>query len=147
MKSHQKQFDQQRSLGIFLIILAVFVLGAGGYHFLRIRFWLSTPAEKMATTWTEDIRLLERSGKLPKEWSQIREVSIRADNSTIQDWLRELHPPIKKDPKGRFRLDVFLVFWIEGIRYGTVVQYHLVDLQTENTVWEDGRTFRLGLVY
>jgi hypothetical protein len=135
------------SIGLLLIAFAVLALAVGSYHFFRIGFWLLKPAEKMASAWSDDIRLLEKSRKLPKEWNQIREVSIRADNSSIQEWLKELRPPIHRDPKGKYRLDIFLVFWIEGYRYGTVVQYYLVDLQNENTIWEDGRTFKLGIVY
>lgn len=138
---------KDRSLGIILIVLSVTALLVAGFYFMRINFWVAPPAQKMSVAWADDIRLLEKSGKLPKQWAEIREVSIKADNSTIQEWLKELHPPIQRNPKGKFRLDVFLVFWIDGYRYGTVVQYHLVDLTNENTVWEDGRTFKLGAVY
>ncbi len=125
--------------GIVLAFLAMFLL--------KIDYWLLPPAKKMAASWKADIDMLEKSGKLPKQWKDIREVTIKADNSQIQEWLKDLQPPIHRNREGNFRLEVFLVHWIEGYRYGAVVQYHLVDLRNQNTIWEDGRTFKLGFVY
>ena len=128
--------------GATLLLVAI-VLAAS----FNLRFWISPPAEKLNRTWASDLQLLESSHKLPKQWDQIREVTVKADNSVLQDWLHDIKPPIKKNPAGRFRLDTFLVFFIEGNRYGTLIQYHLIDLANQNTVWEDGRTFKLGIIY
>ena len=130
------------AIGVIIICAVVFMLYA-----LKINFWLAKPAEKMAMTWSEDLKLLENSRKLPPQWKEIKEVSIKADNSEIQNWLKDLHPDIPMIKTGNYRLEVFLVFLIEGYRYGVVAQYHLVDLRNNNTVWEDGRTFKLGIVY
>ena len=144
---NQKPKDQSSTpiataVGLIIICAVVFML-----YTLKINFWLATPAEKMAMTWSEDLKLLENSRKLPPQWKDIREVSVKADNSEIQNWLKDLHPDIPMVKNGNYRLEVFLVFLIEGYRYGAVAQYHLVDLRTNNTVWEDGRTFKLGIVY
>lgn len=136
-----------KPLGIALIVFSTLLVAVALAHYFRLSYWMAPPAEKMAIAWADDMRLLENSKKLPKQWSEIREVAVRADTSVIQDWLKNLTPPINRNPNGNYKLETFLVFWIDGYRYGTVVQYHLVDLRNQNTVWEDGRTFKLGFVY
>ena len=130
------------AIGVVVLTAIVVILSS-----LKVSFWMATPAEKMAVTWSNDLRLLESSRKLPPQWRDIKEVSVKADNSEIQNWLKDLHPDIPMIKTGNFRLEVFLVFFIEGYRYGVVTNYHLVDLRNNNTVWEDGRTFKLGIVY
>jgi hypothetical protein len=113
----------------------------------KASFWLSPPAAKFQRAWNEDVQLLEKSAKLPPEWQSIKEIAVTGDNSPVQTWLPGATAPIKTDPQGKYRLNVFAIHWLEGFRYGVVIQYHIVDLSNQNTIWELGRTLKLGIVY
>jgi hypothetical protein len=137
----------RRGIGATLVLASIATVGMIVFYAANLTFWLSPPAEKFKMAWAEDIKLLERSGKLPKEWKQIKDIQVSADNSPAQEWLPDIKPPIAMSQDGHYRLDVFLVHWIEGKRYGAIVQYNLIDTSTNNTEWELGRTLKLGLVY
>lgn len=148
----------QKKIGLLLLFLAIFGAAAFAFKKSGASYYIKSPYAKLMSRWSDDIRLLQRVDKLPKQWAEIKELEIGGDNSwPTQDWLEKITTSakaeinsvlsIKKNPNGRYKLEVFLVHWIEGYRYGVVVQYHLVDLATTNTIWELDRTFKLGIVY
>jgi hypothetical protein len=151
MESHQDSESQtpsfSSSVGLLLFIAGMLCAVWIAWVSLDLGFWTASPREKFLKTWAEDIRLLQASGTLPPAWSQIKDINIRTDNSPIHEWLEKAELPIKKNPKGNLLLEVFAVHWIEGHRYGVVLQYKLLDGQTKNTIAELGRTFKLGIVY
>ena len=151
MESHTESESQSSSfnssVGLLLLIAGGLCAIWIAWVSLNLGFWMAPPREKFLNAWAEDFRLLNASGTLPPSWSQIRDVNIRTDNSPIHEWLEKAEIPIKKNPKGNLILDVMAVHWIEGHRYGVVLQYKLLDAQTKNTVAELGRTFKLGIVY
>jgi hypothetical protein len=151
----------QRNIGFVLSGAAVVAIIWIAYISISTSYYVKTPYSKLITSWTDDVHVLEKSKKLPKEWSEIKELEIKGDNSwPIQDWLGKIRdtkakpgseasqkPPIKLNPKGHFKLEVFLVHWIEEYRYGVMLQYHLVDIASKNTIWELDRTYPLGYFY
>jgi hypothetical protein len=137
----------RRTIGVLFIFVAICLVGLFTYRHYRIAFWLKPPADKFYQSWNEDLHLLQRTQKLPKEWSEIKEISVKGDNSPVQEWILKVRPPIQKNPNGHYRLDVFIIHWIEDNRYGAVVQYDLIDLKNNNTIWEISRTYKLGIVY
>lgn len=126
-----------------------------GLSFLSVRFlksndyefWVAPPAKKFEISIKRDLSHLLSTNALPKEWSEIALFEIKTDASPAQDWISEKVLNISKNEKGKFKLQVFVSLWIEGSRYGTLVQYDLVDLKTKNTVWETNRNYKLGIVY
>ena len=137
-----------KKLASLLFIAALFIVFCALWFPLRGSFWVSSPQKKFELAWRNDVELLQNSRMLPKQWDQIREIRLSSDNSPVQGWLSQVKPPIHTDPNGRFRLDIYFLHWIEGYRYGVIVNYRLEDLANKNnTVWEQARTFRLGLVY
>ena len=137
----------RKNIGIILLLISLTCLGCMAFFYFRVGFFLKPPHEKLLVSWREDVQLLEESKKLPKEWGEIREITINSDNSPVHDWLDRIKPPIQKNPRGKYRLEAFLNQWIEGYRYGVVIQYKLIDMTNSNTVWELGRTYKLGFQY
>ncbi len=138
---------KQNQIGIIFVVAAIASTLWITYVFLRVDYWIKSPPEKLAFSWIEDLKLLEQTSKLPKQWSEIREIRVRTDNSPVQDWITKIKTPIKINPNGRYKLDVFFIHWIENYRYGVLVEYKLVDLGTSNHQWELSRTFKLGIHY
>ncbi len=137
----------RKSLPLMLIIASLGGLIITATNGLRLNYWLSPPKEKFFESWSADLDNLKSSGKLPKAWDEIKQISVKSDNSPAQDWLATTPPIIKTNSHGNYRLEIFVIHWIEGTRYGVVVQHSLLDLQNNNTVWELSRTYPLGFVY
>ena len=136
-----------RSTGAVLTISSIVMLLFIGIVAFHLDFWLLKPEQKFAEAWRSDMHLLEQSRKLPPEWKEIREISVKGQASPVTEWISQVSPPIQATKDGRYRLNVFVIHWLEGYRYGVVIQYDLIDLKTQNTVSELGRTLKLGFVY
>ncbi len=138
----------QRSLGVIFILASFATLLLIGWIGFNGDYWISPPKEKFLRSWRDDVHLLEKTKTLPPAWKEIREITLKADpNSPADGWIQDIVVPVERNPKGKYRLEVFVIHWIDGYRYGAVVQYDLVDLSNDNTTWELGRTFKLGFVY
>lgn len=137
----------RKGIGLTLILASIATLFLIAFVVFRADYWLMHPKEKFLHSWQEDVKLLEATNKLPKEWQEIGKVALSSDNSPAQHWLENIRPPIQIKKDGQYRLDVFVIHWIEDTRYGAVVQYNIVDMKTQNTIWELGRTFKLGYIY
>lgn len=137
----------RKKTGIVLIVTSIVCLAWVSFFYFRIDFYVLPPPQKLLTTWTEDIQNLEKSKSLPKEWAEIRKVIVNSDNSPVHEWLEKIKAPIKVSEKGRYDLEVFMVQWIDGYRYGVMTQYKLTDITNSNTIWEMGRTYKLGIQY
>lgn len=138
---------QSHRLGVSLLITSIVILLLAIGLGLNVSYWLLPPKEKFNHAWKQDIELLESSHKLPAQWREIRQVSVQTDHSPAQNWVDKNTVFIPINPKGHYLLNVFIIHWIEDIHYGAMIQYSLVDLRDENTIWELGRTLRLGYVY
>lgn len=136
----------RKGLGFLLFLIALVVAAAGAAQYYNVDYWLKPSKEKFSITWKKDLKTLEKSGKLPEGWQQIREIALKTDNSPAQTWVVGLEAPIKKSPEGFFRLDIFIAHWIENDKYGTLIQYNLVDLRTGNTTWELSRSLQIGRI-
>lgn len=137
----------QKKIGLLLTLVSVISIVWILYIQLKVDFWMKPPAEKLAAVWAEDMSNLLKSKTLPKEWSEIHDISIRTDNSPLHDWTAKIKPPITTNPKGRYRLEIFFVLLLEGNRYGTVAEFDLIEIASKNKVWELGRTYKLGYLY
>ena len=136
-----------KNLGLILIVAATIMSLWAASAIFNVSYWLLSPEQKFYKSWQADLALLEKSKTLPKQWSLIKELTIKAANAPAQDWIAINRPPIKLNPSANYRLDIFVIHWLEGYRYGVVIEYNLVDLRNENTIWELGRTLKLGWVY
>lgn len=142
----------RKGLGVFFISASVALAALALIiyivaHAYNIEFWAAPPAEKFVRSWRADIASLTSKNKLPKQWSDIKEIRVQTDSSPAQNWVKDLVVPAQTKPNGHYRLEIFVIHWIEGYRYGVVVQHNLVDLANNNTVWEMNRTYKLGIVY
>lgn len=147
-KGTGKGVKLRKGLGAIIILLAAGLVGAAyAYQHFRVEFWLLTPVDKFNKSWTDDLTSLRATAKLPNELDNVANIQIRADNSPAQNWLPYLKPPIKKKSDGKYKLNVFITHWIEGNRFGVIVQHNLIHLPSGNNVWELNRNYKLGIYY
>lgn len=126
--------------------ILIFLAGLSlGVHSIQsfLKFKNGSPATRLQILWENDLELLEQSASLPKAWNQIREVKIDAATDSAKKWMQSVYPPITVRPDGTHRLEILVISWEEGKEHGVILQYNLVELKTENMVWELGRTLVL----
>ena len=87
---------------------------------------------------------LKASNKLPAGWNSIKEIQLIPATDKAKLWLKSMHVPILLKSDGAYKLEVLMISWDEGQDVGAIVQYNLVELKTNNMVWELGRTFVLS---
>ena len=128
--------------GIAVILLFVFAAVQAD-----LLFWLAPPAKKFALVAHSDFKLLDKYRYLPPSWGSIRNIDVNSDASHVQEWLKSDAFEIPKKKDGNYNLEIFVSEWIDGYRYGALIQYDLIDIKTKNTVWELNRTYKLGFMY
>ena len=134
----------QTKAAIALAIVLMVIISA---QRADVSFWFAPPAKKFAMATRTDMTLLEKNHYFPKVWSNIKSIEVSSDASHVQDWLKADAFDIPKKSNGDYSLNIFVSEWIDGYRYGALVQYDLIDIKTKNTVWELNRTYKLGIIY
>lgn len=128
------------------IILLLFCICAGVLSYVTLDYWATNngiPEKKFEQMWHEDVALLEESKKLPSPWYSIKQIEIYPGDSKAKAWMKNVKVPLESTSNGKFKMEILVLTWEEDGKAGAVVQYDLVDLKTQNLVWELGRTFIL----
>ncbi len=129
------------------ISLLACCFGVATASYVLLDFWSARHAplfRRFERQWIEDVRQLEASPKLPKQWFDVKEFEIIGGTPETKKWLRQIEVPLKANPEGKHRMDVLVVVWEEeGVR-GVLVQYNLEELKSKNNIWELGRTLILS---
>lgn len=123
--------------------LVIFVLGILGATYFAIENTKNVSAfheEAFKALWAEDIKKLEQSGKLPTGWYDLNNVEINVTSPNLKPWLEKYSPDFGVKPTGKFKLHIFLDDFQEDRKTGIIIQYSLIDLTSQDTVWELGRT-------
>jgi hypothetical protein len=129
---------------LFFIFIAVFGIL---FFATNARYWTLPPAQKFSISVAEDLNLLEQKHFLPEAWQKIQKISLTSDASHVSNWLDEKSFQIPLHQNGEYVLEIFVSEWIDGYRYGALVEYDLVNIKNKNTVWELNRTYKLGFLY
>jgi hypothetical protein len=109
-----------------------------------VPFWLENKPEEMRALWKQDLQILIQNQKLPKQWEEIKEVKYNPLTPSTAKFLKDIEPPLLSQKDGKYRLEVTLDDWKENNEYGLMIQYQLFDLQSQNMIWELGRTLLLN---
>jgi hypothetical protein len=139
----------RRNLLIGFLILSFFSVCFLAYTSFRASQWSLAPKQRFEKLFDEDIKLLTRSGKLPIEWKDLKVVSIRSSGSLAQQLVGGWRPQIPVSDKGKFKLDIFLTdaLDIESRGYSIVVEYTVIDMKTNNSSHQMGRTLKVGFLF
>jgi hypothetical protein len=130
-----------RTLGLSLLLVGAYFVTV--FSIDPIRFWLNSPAARLQALWESDLELLGTAHKLPPQFANIREVALKPATATAKEWAKNLKIPIALNSQGQYRLEILLLSFEEEGTIGAIMQYDLVDLKSDNLVWEVGRTFIL----
>lgn len=125
--------------------LLFLIIGLGIFFKPQLDYRLLDKNAKLNQLINEDLKRLELEKKLPKDWNRIRSINLYQKEDDEIKWLKKVKLEIKTNPSGDRHLEVELIPWKLKNMSGATVNYHLLDIKSENSVWEFGRTFELGL--
>ncbi|HEX4924591.1 MAG TPA: hypothetical protein VFV50_10910 [Bdellovibrionales bacterium] len=129
-----------RWVGLALLLLG---LSVAGYHLSRELGPAPEEAETFHALWREDLRQLQASGKLPKGWNHLRMVEFTGLGKDSWAWIENRKPEIAIDPEGDYKLEILVDLFEDEEGKAALIEYHLVDLKSENKIWELGRTLQI----
>lgn len=127
-------------LGLFLLIAGLCVSAWIGNENFNSQ---SNEGEIFLRIWNEDIAHLQKAKKLPQGWYSLRMVEYNALDQEVWPWIEKKKPEIAIDPDGEFKLEVLIDVWDDEEGKAALVEYHLININTEDKVWELGRTFEI----
>ena len=133
-----------RGVPVKPLIIALLVATPIVWLWPTFQYSLLNPQEKLAFLIRQDFDSLKTQKYLPKTWEDIGSIEVNGDKFFKKNWLQNLPLPLNFKPNGNRHLEVEVLPWeVEG-KYGSVINYHLLNRDTRETLWEFGRTFELG---
>ncbi len=108
------------------------------------KFEFGSPSDRLQILWEQDIEQLKNAGHLPQAWTDIKEVQLIPATANAKTWLKDVSVPIKLKTDGRHKLEILIISWEDQKSKGVILQYNLVDTESNNMIWELGRTFTLA---
>lgn len=126
-----------------VIILFAVIIAVYSYKDV-IPFYTNSPEQKLESLWKRDIINLIGSKALPEAFFKAKDIKYSYGTPEAREWLSKIEIPLKKNPEGTHRMEVFIDRWAQGTDFGAMIQYQLINLSTNDTEWELGRTLTLG---
>ncbi len=127
---------------IFLLASLALIIYAIGIVGKKFRFSSTTRLERL---WTADLINLAKDGKLPAQWSEIREIDkIAATGDRLAArWVSDVNVPIRVNPSGDYKLQILYLSQSKPPHLRALIQLTLVHIKTGNSIWELDRTYNL----
>lgn len=95
-------------------------------------------------TWRKDIERLIKNGEIPVAWGQISQVVFHPTDPLTTELASFLQAPVKINKEGVYRLEVSIItHQSEQNRTQILLQHNIVDIQSEDTIWELNKTYNL----
>lgn len=93
---------------------------------------------------SNDLLSLKSEGHLPKEWDEIQHVSYLMHSAFQRELIgKNKIAAIPETPAGRYKMEIEFIDVPDDENPGLILQMSMMDVQTNNKVWELGRTYPL----
>jgi hypothetical protein len=129
------------SLGLLWILLFLTTLGLLGWE-LHKEHHLED-VDRLKNSWNADMARLAKGGHLHKGLLNLKTYEYFAATEIEKDWVKDLRVPFELKSDGSYQLEVLFISQEDEGRRAVVVQMDLVDINTNNLIWELGRTYSL----
>ncbi|NQY99702.1 MAG: hypothetical protein HRT45_03415 [Bdellovibrionales bacterium] len=129
-------------------ILFMTVMGVAGVFGYKVyQFEQMSSIERLNYLWKQDMNLLKPTQHVHKGWNSIAEFEAFGGSEKAKEWLNDLQVPVRKVEKGKFKLEILLLEFDQEDVEHAVIQMNLVEIKSQNMVWELGRTYKLNSYY
>lgn len=129
--------------GLFLILLAVaVVLGVS-----PVRYYTTPKQVRLYDLWQQDFQKLSKDPKFGKVFNNLAKVEVHFTDPQVAEEFANFRTPFTTNSTEQgFILKISITRWMEAKEYGFVIQHELFD-QSEDKVYEFGRTYKVGLIF
>ena len=135
------QADLKTLIASVALMAVLSISGVFLYKF--IHFQSMSKVQRLNYLWKRDMNILKGSKHLHPGIKQVREFEAFAGSDGAKKWLPQLQVPWKKLEKGKYKLEILLLDFNENNQDHAVIQLNLVEIESENMIWELGRTYQL----
>lgn len=131
-----------RFLSGFLLLLA-----AGGliYSQFPVDYYMKPKQMRLYDVWKADIDKLSQNEKFADVFKNVGKIEVHFTDPQVATEFEEFHIPFKPSEGKPYILRISVTRWIEKTSYGFVVQHELFD-ETDDKIYEFGRTYKIGLI-
>lgn len=135
-----RRFGQFFGAGLIVVGVAI------GFHFglPLLKYEMGSPGYRLEEQWQKDLQELQKGGHLPAAWSDVREIQLIPATDDARLWLKDVHTPIALKSSGKHKLEILIVSWEEGAKKGAMLMHHLLELPSENMIFEISRSYELS---
>lgn len=117
------------------------------YEQMNLKYWLTSPEERVNTKWKQDIENTVRvSKKLNTAIHLIKKIELTVTDSQFQSLITKSKIPFKKTDNGKYTLKIQVMPWIEDMNYGYLIQHEFFD-ETQNKVFEFNSNIDIGKLW
>ncbi len=127
----------------FLLIAA-----AGGVFYSQgpIQYYMKPKQDRLYSLWKEDIDKLSENQKFAEVFQNVGKVEVHFTDPQVATEFERFNTPFLPSKGKPLILKISVTRWIEADSYGYVVQHELFD-ETEDKIYEFGRTYKVGLIF
>lgn len=93
---------------------------------------------------SEDFSLMKKKNLLPKAWDSIQYVAYNFHSDFQRALVGNRKFAIKDGPQGRHRLEIEFIDVPDEENPSVILQMSLFDLDSNNKIWEMGRTYAVA---
>lgn len=108
-------------------------------------FWFHNKNGIIYHLWKQDIEKLVLHKKIPREWGEIKTIEYVPLSESSRELLEKVKAPIRTHEKGKYHLQIKVDDWQDKEFLNLLIQYHLIDIPTGNTVWELDRNLKANV--
>lgn len=128
-----------------LLVSSVFLIA---WALLPANQWLLSPEERTRLVLSQDIqKMMAEEGESSRFWHSLKDIKINYTEAALLHFIREDNLPLQIQTDGKYELHIQMIRWIEGHRYGLVVDFEIYDAESDNKVGEFGRTYHIGYIW
>lgn len=131
-----------------VIAILCLLTAAGLLAFMspQVQFYTKPRHQRLYNLWKADIDRLQQNPEFKKLLLNVGDVELGFTDPQVSEELDLLNPPIKKTEGASLSMKVEVIRWIDKNNYGYVLQHEIFD-NTENKIYEFGRTYKVGIIW
>lgn len=123
--------------------IALFLLASGFLGLELQRELEMTEAQRISRFWSLDMAKLGREDHLHTGFNSLKSFEFFTPSELATEWAKNLEVPFTTRDDGKYHLEILVLSHEDEGERAVVIQMDLVDLETNNLVWEVGRTYSL----
>ncbi len=123
-------------------------MAAGGllYSQYPLDYYLKPKQDRLLMHWQKDIAKLSENQKFSEVFKKVGKVEVHFTDPQVATEFEKFSTPFVPQEGQPLVLRISVTRWIEKKEYGFVVQHELFD-ETDDKVYEFGRTYKVGLIF